>query len=173
LSVNEAAALDIINKHPGLTPHEIGVHLKPLNIAPSSASAITSRLIWLKRVNRVKVPMSPSYRYYPQNHPLPNGYAMWNNTLVRVNRTKKDKGNGEQVTDGKRIDARTRDLFNAAEDARIEQKLKDTRSDKVSLRSNDDVLITIPTGERESLTVNIEQARKIWAQLNAIFGERA
>jgi hypothetical protein len=33
------------------------------------------------------------------------------------------------------------------------------------------VLILIPTGEKETLTVNIVQAKKIWQQLNGVFAE--
>lgn len=164
LSVNEAAALDVINQFPGLTPLEIVKHLDSSHMSPSSISACTSRLVFLKKVNRVKVPGSPTFRYYPKDAALPKGYVMWNNGLNKVNRS---KSNGEQVTDGHKIDARTRDLFNRTEDARVEQKLQPI--DSLSIR-RDDVLITIPVGDKESLTVNIEQARKIWAQLDAIFG---
>jgi hypothetical protein len=125
-------------------------------MSQSSISACTSRLVWLRKVNRVKVYGSPAFRYYPINHPLPQGHTQWNNTLVKVDRTK--KGNGEAPMPPKQaIDTLTRDLFTAV-----------PPSDKVSLPN---VLIVLPLGEKETITVTIEQARTIWVQLNSIFGK--
>jgi hypothetical protein len=58
------------------------------------------------------------------------------------------------------IDAITKDLF--------EPPKVQTPSDKVSLPN---VLIILPLGEKETITVSIEQARTIWLQLNSIFAK--
>jgi hypothetical protein len=123
-------------------------------MSPTSASAITSRLTYLRCVNRVKVKGAASYRYYSLTAPLPEGYTEWNNTLVKVKRWK--KGNGE-VPPKEAIDTLTHDLFTP-----------EPPSDKVSLPN---VLIVLPLAEKETITVTIEQARVIWVQLNSIFAK--
>jgi hypothetical protein len=170
LSYNEVAALDVVNKHPGLRPDEIMQHIQNVQMAPSSISACMTRLIWLRKVNRMKVPGSSSYQYYPMNHPLPAGYTEWNNAITIVKRNRQPKTNGMPPKEA--IDTLTRDLFNVTEDERIERILKqkgiEPPSDKVSLPN---VLIVLPLAEKETITVTIEQARTIWTQLNAIFAK--
>jgi hypothetical protein len=162
LSANEVAALDVIAKYPGLMPKEIATHIDNSQMASSSISACTSRLVWLRKVNRVKVHGSPAYRYYPTNHPLPQGYAQWNNALVKVDRTK-SKANGEAPMPPKQaIDTLTRDLFTPPPPP-------PPPSDKVSLRTSNDMLITIPVGENESVTLTFDRAREVWTRLDPIF----
>src|SRR5881394_570041 len=64
----EQAMLNAINANPGLTPIELHPFAQALGtIKPTSISAITSRLVRLKKVNRVKVPMTATFRYYPKD----------------------------------------------------------------------------------------------------------
>jgi hypothetical protein len=167
LSHNEVALLDVIAKQPGLTPKELYPHVSD-RMHETSISACLSRLTWLKQVNRLRVPYSSAYRYYPKGAALPEGHTEWSNVLIKVKkRTRVAKGNGGQVTDGHKID-----LFNQTEDARVEQILKQQGIGKPSDKPvTSDVLILIPTGEKETLTVNIVQAKKIWQQLNGVFAE--
>lgn len=153
LTPTESNALDVIAKFPGLTPMEIATHMP--QIKPSSVSALTARLIYLRRVNRLKVPMTPTYRYYPKDAVLPKGHTEWNNALIKHNFRNKNKGNG---------DDKTRDLFETPQ-----------RSDTLSLQNQKSigVLLTLEIGEKESVTLTIEQARKVYEQLALIFGERA
>jgi hypothetical protein len=129
LSNVDRAALDVIEKHPGLTPNELAVHLP---IKPSSVSALLSRLVTERMVNRLKVPMSPAFRYYPRSATLPPGEDGWDNTLVRVAR---GRGNGNAPPP----------------------------------RANG-VLLVIEVGKNETMTLNFDQARKVYAQLAEIFG---
>jgi hypothetical protein len=131
LSQVDRAALDAIEKHPGLTPNELAVHLP---IKPSSVSALLSRLVTERMVNRLKVPMSPAFRYYPRAAALPAGEDQWDNTLVRVSRGSA-RANGH------------------AEPAR-----------------GTGVLLVIEVGKNETMTLNFDQARKVYAQLAEIFG---
>jgi DNA-binding IclR family transcriptional regulator len=129
LSQVDRAALDAIEKHPGLTPNELAVHLP---VKPSSVSALLSRLVTERMVNRLKVPMSPAFRYYPRAAALPPGEDSWDNTLVRHAPT---RANGH------------------AEPAR-----------------GTGVLLVIEVGKNETMTLNFDQARKVYAQLAEIFG---
>lgn len=158
MSPTDFAVLDAISKFPGLTPLELHKHTQGMK--ESTMSAITSRLIHFKHVNRVKVPMTSTYRYYPRGAELPKGYTQWDNAVVQHTR----KGNGPVVP---AQTPPTNDLFNVATELQALPK----PIDKMSIRS-DDVLITIPIGAKESMTLTIEQARKVWLQLNAIFGNK-
>lgn len=162
MSPTDFAVLDAISKFPGLTPLELHKHTQGMK--ESTMSAITSRLIHFKHVNRVKVPMTSTYRYYPRGAELPKGYTQWDNAVVQHVR----KGNGPMVP---AQTPPTNDLFNVAQDFAIAKALESKPIDKLSIRS-DDVLITIPIGAKESMTLTIEQARKVWLQLNAIFGNK-
>jgi hypothetical protein len=87
LSSTEKLALDVIERQPGIKPIEM---LEQLGVmSKSSVSAITSRLVTLRKVNRLKVPMSASFAYFPKDYPLPEGHTTWDNKLVR-----KEHGNG-------------------------------------------------------------------------------
>jgi hypothetical protein len=161
LSANEVAALDVITKHPGLMPKEIIKHIDNSQMSSSSISACTSRLIWLRKVNRVKVHGSPAFRYYPTNHPLPQGHTQWNNALVKVDRSQSKKGNGDLFADH----VINKQIMNEAQNMPAEEIYNALKQ-----KAMPNVLIVLPLGEKETITVTIEQARTIWMQLNSIFG---
>ena len=161
LSSTDMALVDIINKFPGLTPMELHKHTPGIQL--TSMSAITSRLTTLKKVNRLKVPMSATYRYYPKDAELPNGYAQWNNTLVRVVRTK--KGNGPDVAAPPAVAAAQPDLFPAKPEPNPTIVTKPTYGDVGG------VLITLEAG-KDSITLTFEQAYRIWQQLDRMFGPK-
>jgi hypothetical protein len=157
MSVSEIQALEAVAKHPGLMPSEFGV-LVP--VAPSSVSALMSRLTRLRKVNRVKVPGSPAYRYYPKDAPLPEGHSEWSNALVKVNRP---RGKGAKINGNGHDSQHALALAPAAPAPAEQRKTKGT-------------LITLSIGERESITLSIEQAQDVFAQLRnlaSLFGPQS
>lgn len=177
LSATEVTMLNAINTNPGLTPIEL-VKFVP-GMKASAASGCTSRLVFMKKVNRVKVPMSSTYRYYPKDAQLPAGYAMWNNTLIKVNRVK--KGNGPDVPTQTPA---TSDLFNVAVerigkalDKPIDKALETKPEPNPTIVTRPTygdvggVLITLEAG-KDSITLTFEQAYRIWQQLDRMFGPK-
>ena len=145
LSLTQTAVLDAVEHQPGMTTQELAPHLP---VGAGSIAALLSNLMHLRQLNRVKVPMSSAYRYYPLSAVLPEGYAQWDNKLVKRH-VKPKAGNGAAP------EATATVLEYAA---------------RVPKRT---VLITLQIGDRESVTLTPEQAQDVFEQLvslSSLFG---
>jgi len=140
-----------VRDHPGLTPHEMQPLLKEQypTLTTSTISATLSNIMLRQGLNRVKVPHSLEYRYYPKNHGLPEGHTRWDN---RLNNRVMKKETTVQPQPQQTISVPT------------------PRKDKVSIQSGG-VLIVIQWGEKESSPpITVEAAREIYDRLHQMFG---
>jgi hypothetical protein len=146
LSVTETIVLDAVEQQPGLVAQELAPHLP---VGAGSVAALLSRMMKLKQLNRVKVPLSSAYRYYPLSAALPAGYEAWDNKLVkRYSKPKAGNGAAPEAT------ATVLDYAPRAHPKRT-------------------VLITLQIGDRESVTLTPEQAQDVFEQLvslSSLFG---
>lgn len=170
LSITDRAALDVINKFPGLTPLEIGGHLQGI-IKPTSASSIVSHLTHLRKVNRVKVPHTPTFRYYPLDHPLPKGSKQWDNELVEVAKRGPEKPSVQAMNNVHVQAAVAKAPKQEPAPPKDERQLGDSLQQMKLPLESVSVLITIEYGRNQSLTVSVDDAKHIWRQLNVVFAK--
>jgi len=153
LSATDKIALAAIGKNPGITANDLAKHLP--RSKPTSTSAIGSRLTRLRLVNRVKVPMSSAFRYYPLKAKLPEGHDEWDNALYVVHRRRKAKSNGQ----GASVSVAPPAPAPTPAPAPV-PTLDDAASG---------LLLTLEVGDRQSVTLTVEQAKKFYLQLASLF----
>ena len=147
--------IETIAAHPGLPPLKLHDFVKEKSLLQAgSMSAATSRLIRLKKVNRLRLPGTHSYIYYPKSAALPEGHTEWHNKLLRV------------VKGAKRAKKGLTKVHNgpngvAAFVTEMEAPTPPTKPGSV--------LLVLEMGTNKSITLTIEEARQAYADLHALF----